>query len=124
MGPRAVFLASAIAVASVRSDVAAQPITLVVVTSAEPNAVFAEVAAGVVMPCDSSANQPLARTRIVPGQTLTLASPRNCICWRRTREDSPTADWSESQISCKSGRICRGRACWPDPDPALRLRLR
>jgi len=116
-------LLAMLAIGSSMSDVTAQSYMPVVVTATGPNPVFVELAAGIVAPCDSSSNRQLARTRITPGQTLLLRSPHACVCWRQTYTDSPDTEWSLSRIDCKTGSVCRGRVCLPDPDPVLRIHL-
>jgi hypothetical protein len=103
------------------ADVSAQMFTPVVVKAFGPHAVLVEVSTGAVIPCDSSSNTPLYKATMSPGNVVALRTPTPCVCWRQTFDNFPNVNWSKSLVVCKSGWICKGRRCVPDPDPALRI---
>ena len=95
----------------------------VVITLTGPKAILVEVTSGTTRPCDATSNRPLYKAKMETGQVATFLSPTVCICFRQTYDNFPSANWSTSEIICKTGVICKQRRCVPDPDPVIRLTL-
>jgi hypothetical protein len=91
-----------------------------------PKAVQVEVAAGRTGPCDSSYNAPIFRGWVEAGQTLRLATPFGCVCYRHTYHDFPQIHWSPSTVTCR--RICTVQGgfglCPADPSDAIFVSVR
>jgi hypothetical protein len=93
---------AAVAMAVAPGDARAQPWTIPVYVSVVGSGVVrVSVAAGNVVPCDSSTNVPLFDGRMSAGTTTVLASPYGCICERHTHGAFREVDFTTPQIWCQ-----------------------
>jgi len=92
----------ALATAGLESDARAQPWSVpVYVSVVGSGSIRVRVAAGDIVPCDSSSNLPLFDGRMSAGTTTELQSPYGCICEQHTHGAFREVDWTPSQIWCQ-----------------------
>jgi hypothetical protein len=82
------------------------PVAVVVMTKTS-SAVRVRVAAGMVRPCQSSANQLLFDGQVAPQHPIGLWSPQRCVCEEHTSPAFPDSEWLPANIRCG----CGGRHC-------------
>jgi hypothetical protein len=99
-----------------------RPPAPVFVTMQSTGRVRVQLAEGLTLPCDSGENRMLFDGTLGPNETAQSAIGGECVCVRHTTDAFPRSGWSAPQLVCRP-RICRGKRCWPAPDPTIRLTL-
>ncbi len=82
------------------------PVPVTVVTNTQ-SAVRVRIAAGMVRPCQSSADRMLFDGQVAPQHPLGLWSPEACVCEEHTSSAFPDSEWPPASIRCG----CSGRGC-------------
>jgi hypothetical protein len=101
--------------------------TKVTIASVGPKKFRVRVAAGSVIPCESSANTQLFEGPLEPGASVSFTSPQGLVCVQQTYEDFPEVGWNYGFLAwgtCfgwggkKDGPWCK------DGDGAIHVTLR
>ncbi len=105
------------------APVEADPPAPVVARSELPARVRVQIAGGLAMPCDSSADRMLFDATLAPGETWQGITVDDCVCVRHTTSTFSNTDWTTPRLLCRP-RVCRGRRCWPAGDPTIHVPIR
>ncbi|HEY8074981.1 MAG TPA: hypothetical protein VIF62_12745 [Labilithrix sp.] len=105
------------------APVAADPPAPIFVRSELAARVRLQIAGGLAMPCDSSADHMLFDATLAPGETWQGTTSDDCVCVRHTTASFSNSEWTTPRLACRP-RVCRGRRCWPAGDGAIRIPVR
>jgi hypothetical protein len=123
-----VLVASGLAIATTATmappaDADDNPPAPIVMTVMSSKRVHVQLSEGRHQPCDSRDNRMLVDGWMGPTDVFRGTTREECVCVRHTTDAFPRSGFTSSgELVCRP-RVCRGRRCFPAPDPTIRLNL-
>jgi hypothetical protein len=104
-------------------DADENPPAPIVMTVMSAKRVRVQLSEGRHQPCDSGDNRMLFDGMMGASDKYQGTTREECVCVRHTTDAFPRAGFTSSgELVCRP-RVCKGRRCFPAPDPTIRLSL-